>query len=415
MVAPLLLSACLGAVIGLIRQWIDQAASNTKLDLGGVRTYSLWAMLGSIGAMLGEESVPGLLLVVLGLVGAHQIVAMAKTPLASRPGGTTFASALLTILVGALVFWDYRQLAVVVAATVMVLLGLKQPLHAWTRKFTDEDMRGTLRFVVITGIILPLVPNRDFGPLDAFNPFKIWLMVVLISGLGFLGYVAIRMLGTKAGILVTSLFGGIASSTATTLAFSRRSQKESAISEYYAFGIVVASSAMLVRVATSVAVLNAGLAVTLIAPFALMALPGIVYGAWLWFRRKPGLAEVAAPQIGNPLSLGTAVKFALLYALVVFVMKSFEYFHHLQSGLIPLSFISGLTDMDAIALSVAGNQKDSSVELHLATQAIVIAAVANSLTKVGIALALGSPALKKEVALVLGFTAAAGVAGALIF
>ena len=414
-IAPILLSACLGALIGLIRQWSNQASANEHLDLGGVRTYSLWAMLGSIGALLTEEALPGVLLVVLGLVGTHQIVAMAKTPAASRPGGTTFASALLTILVGALVYWGYRSVAVVVTATVMVLLGLKKPLHAWTRKFTDEDIRGTLQFVVITGIILPLVPDRNFGPLEAFNPYRIWVMVVLISGLGFLGYVAMRVLGAKAGILVTSIFGGLASSTATTLAFSRRSRSEPSISEHYALGIVVASSTMLVRVVVAVGILNSELSRQLIAPFALMIAPGILYGIWLWFKRRPGLGEVNAPQIGNPLGLKTAVKFALLYALVGFLVKGITKLNLLQSGLIPLSFLSGLTDMDAISLTVAGNHSEGTVDLHLAMQAVLVAAMANSLMKAGFAIALGSPLLKKEIAIVLGSTAAAGVAGCLIF
>ncbi|MDB6169776.1 MAG: hypothetical protein JWM88_2640 [Verrucomicrobia bacterium] len=413
--APILLSACLGALVGLIRQWSDQVSHEGHIDLGGMRTYSMWAMLGCVAALLSESAAPGLLVAVGVLVGAHQIVAMAKTPTRSRPGGTTFASALLTILVGALVYWDDRQAAVVVAATVMVLLGLKQPLHAWTRRFTEGDIRATLQFVAITGVILPLVPDENYGPYDAFNPYKIWLLVVLISGIGFLGYLAMRGLGAKAGILVTGLFGGLASSTATTLAFSRRSREDPGDSEHYAMGIVIACCAMLARVAVAVSVLNLKLGLALVPPFALMAFPGVGYGTWLWFRRRPGLAPVHPPHLENPLSLRTAVKFAVLYAVIGFLVKAIMSRERLQGGLIPLSFLSGLTDVDAISLSIAGSGTGAAVPLHLALQAVLVAAAANSLTKAGFAVSLGSPVLRKEVSLVLGLTALAGVAGCWIF
>ena len=411
LLVSIIVSACLGALVGLIRQWRDQAAPEGSADFGGVRTYSLWAMLGCIGAFLGESLAPGLLTATFLLVGAHQVTAMAKTVTSTaRPGGTTFASALLTVLVGAMVFWNNRQAAVLIAATTVVLLGVKAPLHAWTRKFTSDDVRATLQFVAITGVILPIVPNRNFGPYGAFNPFTTWLLVVLISGLGFLGYLAIRSLGARAGLLVTSLFGGLASSTATTLAFSRRSKDDAALSEHYALGVVVACSVMLARVIITVGVLNLDLALTLMLPFALMALPGVFYGAWLWFRRQSKNSGVTAPQISNPLSLKTAIKFALLYAVIGFLVKFISSLNLLHSSLLPLSFFSGLTDMDAISLSVTSNHTSGGVPLRLATQAIIVAAVANSLLKAGLAVSLGSRVLRREVSIVLGLTALVGVA-----
>jgi uncharacterized membrane protein (DUF4010 family) len=301
----------------------------------------------------------------------------------------------------------------VIAATTMVLLGLKQPLHAWTKRFTADDISSTLQFVAITGVILPLVPNRTFGPFDAFNPHRTWLLVVLISGLGFLGYIAMRALGTRAGLIVTAFFGGLASSTATTLAFSRRSKDEPAFSEHYSLAVAIACCVMLARVVVEVGVLNLELARTLVAPFALMAAPGVLYGVWLWFRRQPGKGTVTTPQISNPLSLKTAIKFALLYAVIGFLVKALTHFNLLNSSLLPLSFVSGLTDMDAISLSVTGNHTSGAVPLHLATQAIIIAAVSNSLVKAGIAITLGSPVMRKQIALVLGLTAAGGLAAVL--
>lgn len=410
LLVSIIVSACLGALVGLIRQWSDQTSALGEVDLGGVRTYTFWAMLGCVGAFLGDEHTPMLLAAIVTLVGLHQIVAMSRIAAAPLPGGTTFASTLLTVLVGALVFWDYRQAAVLIAATTMVLLGIKQPLHAWTRAFKIEDIRATLQFVAITGVILPLVPNRNFGPYEAFNPYATWLLVVLISGLGFAGYLAMRLLGARAGIMVTSILGGLASSTATTLAFSRRSKDEPALSEHYAMAVVAACSVMLPRVILATSVVNPELATHLIAPFALMAVPAVVYGTWLWFARRPGLGIVETPKLTNPLSLKTAVKFALLYALIGFLVKAATHLDLLQHGLLPLSFISGLTDMDAISLSMAGNQNSGAVPLALATKAVIVAAIANSLLKAAFAAGFGSPTLRRETILVLGATAAVGVA-----
>jgi uncharacterized membrane protein (DUF4010 family) len=403
-------SACLGALVGLIRQWSEENVAHGPHDFAGVRTYAFWAMLGCLGGFLSDQAAPALLTVIFLLVGVQQIIATSKVPARYRPGGTTFASVLLTVLVGAFVWLGHRQAAVMIAATTMVLLGLKQPLHAWTKRFTADDISSTLQFVAITGVILPLVPNRNFGPFDAFNPHRTWLLVVLISGLGFLGYIAMRALGARAGLIVTAFFGGLASSTATTLAFSRRSKDDPAFAEYYAMAVVVACSVMLVRVILEVGVLNLELALTLVGPFALMALPGVVYGAWLWFRRQPGKGEVATPKISNPLSLKTAIKFALLYAMIGFLVRALSHFNLLQSSLLPLSFFSGLTDMDAISLSVSGNHTSGAVPLTLATRAIILAAVSNSIIKAGFAISLGSPVMRKQIALVLGLTAAAGAA-----
>lgn len=406
-----LVSACLGALVGLIRQWSDQTEHEDAVDLGGVRTYTFWAMLGCLGAFLGPREQPVVLIVILVLVGAHQVATTVRSGLAQKTGGTTFASALLTVLVGALVFWQHRQTAIVLAATTMVLLGMKQTIHAWTRAFTLADIRATLQFAAITGVILPLVPDRAMGPYGAFNPYSTWLMVVLISGLGFAGYIAVRLLGARAGILVTSLFGGLASSTATTLAFSRRSKEEPELSENYAMAVVAACTVMLPRVIVAVGVFSPELSLTLIAPFACMALPAVVFGAWLWYARQPGATPVAAPPLANPLNLKMSVKFALIYTAIGFLVKAATQLNVLHSSLLPLSFVSGLTDMDAISLSMAGNIASGTIPLSLAAKAVIVAAVSNSIVKAGLAVSLGAPGIRRPVLVVLGATAVAGVAG----
>ena len=401
-----------GALIGSIRQWSEQtrhaaapgAEPGTRgpADFGGVRTHVLWALLGCLAA-----SFPGVLPLTLFIVAAH-LVALRWSPAADRaPGGTGFAAALLTVLVGALMNIGETRAAVLVTALTAVLLGIKQPIHDWTRRFTDSDIRAALQFAAITGIVLPLVPDRAFDPWGALNAYKIWLMVVLISGLGFAGYVAMRLLGARAGITFTALLGGIASSTASTLAFARGSRAEPALAGHHAFATVTACTVMLPRVLLALALFSPALSASLIVPLALMSTPAIVFAAWFWLRR-PAAAELAAPAVGNPLGLATAIKFAALYGGIGLLVKVAVAQGWHQTGLLPLSFVSGLTDVDAITLNLAQSVRNETVALDLAARAVVVAAVANSLLKAGLAAALGAPVLGRRVGLVLGATAAVG-------
>ena len=400
-------SAGLGILIGIIRQWGEQT-DNTPGDFAGVRTHTLWAVLGCLGAYASEAHTPFAFVAVLALVAGHLITQAAVKHDQATPGSTSFAGAMLTLFCGALVFWDEIKSAILVAATTMVLLGLKRRIHHWTRNITEGDIRATLQFAAISGVILPLVPDRDMGPFHGFNPFSTWLMVVLISGLGFAGYIAIRVVGARAGILLTGLLGGLASSTASTLAFSRRSREQPDLSAHYTLAVVAACTIMLPRVLVATSLVNRNFALTLLVPFALMAVPGVVYGGWVWLRNRTERRGGDTPALGNPLSLGTAIKFAVLYSGIAFAVKAVRAQGWTES-LLPLSFVSGLTDMDAISLSVARDHGQESAAPDLATRAVVLAAVSNTLLKAGMGITLGSRGLKIRLALVLGATAVVGV------
>lgn len=404
----IVVSACLGALIGLIRQWSEQKDKPGEMSFGGVRTYTLWSLLGCLAAYLTEHYSAAILPVALFLIGGHLTMLHWRDGRDGHPGSTTFVTALLTCFVGALVNWGHQQMAVLVAALTMVTLGSKQPLHTWTQHFTTEDIRSALQFAAITGVILPLVPDRALGPYGAFNPYSTWLMVVLISGLGFAGYILMRLLGAQAGIAVTGVVGGLASSTATTLAFSRRSKDEPELSSSYALAVVLACTVMLVRVGVMIAALNPELARVIALPFAAMALPGIGFGLWQWLAQHSHQTDVAPPHIHNPLGLGIAIKFGLLYALVALLVKSANALQF-TAGLLPLSFLSGLTDMDAISLLMVNSFHDGSVAALLAARCVVIGAVANSIVKAGFALSLGSPQFRRQISVVLGLTVVAGV------
>ena len=347
----IIVSAGLGALIGLIRQW-DEQSDNQPGDFAGVRTHTFWAVLGCLGAFASEAHTPYAFVAVLVLVAAHLIAQAVSEADNAAPGSTSFAGAMVTMFCGALVFWDETKSAVVVAATAMV---------------------------------------------------------VLISGLSFAGYIAIRLVGARAGILLTGALGGLASSTASTLAFSRRSREAPKMSEHYALAVVAACTVMLPRVLIATGLVNRNFAQTLIVPFALMAVPGILYGGWVWLRRHPAHHEGDTPELGNPLSLSTAIKFAALYSAIAFLVKVIREQGWTQ-GMLPLAFVSGLTDMDAISLSLASDYGKEKTAADLATRAVILAAVSNTLLKTGMALMLGSTGLKWRVGIVLGATAAVGVA-----
>ena len=405
--ADIAASACLGALIGLIRQWSEQKKhpDDPAVDFGGVRTHTLWAVLGFLGGALTPQQAWALPVIVIAIA-AQQVASRWRIPSPNNMGGTSFAAMLLTLFIGALMAWDSTKAAILLTMLTMVVLGIKQPLHAWTRHFTSEDVRAALQFIAITGVILPLVPNEPMGPFDGFNPYSTWLMVVLISGIGLVGYAAMRLLGTKSGIVVTSLLGGLASSTATTLAFSRRSREDPGLSIHYAFAISTACTVMVPRVIAIIAVLNPKLAWATAMPLALMTLPALAFAGW-YALRPAGELTVGAPSMSNPLSLRTSIKFALLYALFAFLVKAATQLDW-QQGLLPLSFVSGLTDMDAIALSMADNQKTGAVTMELAAKAVLVGAIANALLKAGITVWLGSPQLRRPAAGVLVATALVG-------
>lgn len=406
----LVISAALGALVGLLRQWTDWSQHHRDANVAGARTFALWAMLGCIGGAAVPLAGPVVLVTLLALVGAHEIVWVARRA-RGRAGATSFAAILLTLMAGALVARHQFNAAIVMVSVTAIVLGVKQPVHAWARAFTRDDMREVLQFLAVTGLILPIVPNRALGPYGAFNPYSTWLMVVLISAIGFAAYVAMRVAGERAGILLAGVFGGLASSTAATLAFARRSRDDPRLTPQCVVGVIVASAVMFARVDVIVAFFNPTLALNLIVPFAVMVVPTVAAAAVVWWRHRAE-RPAAVPGVRNPLNLGTALKFGVLYAVIAFLVQ-YARGAGWRAGILPLSFVSGLSNMDAITLSLARGGGPAGAAEHTAA-ALVVATLANTVLKAGVALALGSPGLRRWVAITLGWTAVAGVVAAFL-
>jgi len=294
------------------------------------------------------------------------------------------------------------------------LLTLKDFLHGLARRVELTDVEATLQFAVISVIILPLLPNETFGPppIDVINPYKIWLMVVLIAGLNFLGYVLVKVLGGEHGFIVTGMLGGLVSSTAVTLSFSQRSRRDPAMSNPFVLAIVVAWTIMFIRVIVMVALVNWEMARGVALVLGWVAAAGLVVSLLLWRRSRSHETGVVTAG-ANPFELGEAIKFGLLFGVVTVAAKAAEAYLG-AAGLYLAGAVAGLTDVDAISLSMANLARTSPQILTIAQRAIVIAVISNTLVKCAMAAFMGAPALRRTIIGVTLLLFAAAGAGILI-
>ncbi len=401
----------LGMLIGLERE-------RAKGEEGGagVRTFALIALAGAIAGYLQDKlGLEWLALAIFVAVGALLISSYVLTGLHGDTGITTEVSALLAFLLGLLCAHGQLQMAAWVAVAMALMLALKGWLHRLARRIDASDVEATLKFAIVTLIILPLVPDRNYGPvpLDVLNPYKVWLMVVLISGLNFMSYLLIKIVGTEHGIGIAGLLGGLASSTAVTLGFSQRSRQPGADASALALGIVLAWTVMFFRVVIMTGLISGQLGLRLAGAMGALCLVSLGACYWLWRRRRAKeRGEVTPGQ--NPFELDEAIKFGLLFGVVVFVAKAAQVYLG-EAGLYLAAGIAGLTDVDAITLAMADLARSDAQNLNVAARAIVIAALANTLVKSGLAASLGSPELRRLTLPISGLLFVAGaLAAALI-
>jgi uncharacterized membrane protein (DUF4010 family) len=322
-------------------------------------------------------------------------------------GITTEVAALVMFLVGATAAVGPRAAAVVMGGVVVALLHFKRPMHALAQRLTDEEMRAVMRIVVIGLVILPVLPDRAFGPYEVLNPFRIWLMVVLIAGISVAGYVLYKLADARAGTLLGGVLGGLISSTATTASYARRARGERAVAPAAAVVLMVASTVVFARIFIELGVVAPAVLRQVAAPLVAMALVNVLLsavGLALWGRAP---AAPAGPE--DPTQLRTALVFGVLYGGVLFaVAAAMEQLG--ETGLYAVAALSGLTDIDAITLSLANLADAGRVDTGTAWRAILLAALANLGFKAGIAFALGGFALAARIAPLFGISLAAGAA-----
>lgn len=369
----------IGLLIGTERGWSARASDDDRLA-AGVRTYGLVGLLGGLAALLaGHLGVlvwVGVLLALALLSTTAYVIGLRHDP---DQGQTSEIALLLTFLLGSLALTDDRLLAAGCAVVVALLLRLKEPMHAALRRLSAEELSGALKLLFISLVLLPVLPDRGYGPWQVFNPYVTWWMVVLIAGLGFAAYVAVRLIGTRHGLLLTALLGSVVSSTAMTLTLARlHGQRE--LHALLACGLLGTSALVFPRVLLEVAVINPPLVQGLLWPLAAAAL---VYalGALYWWQRAKAteLGAQAEPPLKNPFEFGPAVRFALLLALILLLVEIAR--RELGDvGVYLVAVLSGLTDADAITLSLSRSALGE-LDPQVAVRGIALAVVSNSLIK----------------------------------
>lgn len=374
-----------GAAVGLERQWSGHA-QGPEARFAGIRTFTMLGALGGLAGLLWTTGLAAAAIVLL--LGAVAIVTAAYVA-ASRHDidGTTEVAALIVLTAGLLAGLGFYRLASGIVALTTLLLVEKSRLHAMVARIDDVGLRSGVRFGVMALVILPLLPAGPYGPLGGVRPRELWLLVLFFSGLSFAGYVARRMVGPGHGYLVTGLLGGLVSSTNVTFTFARNSREEPSLGRELAFGAVAANAMLYPRVLAATAILNTAV-VPPLAPFlippAIVAAAVAAIGA---FRSKP--AGGGPPlKIENPLQLAAALQMAVLFQVVLWGVYLARHTWG-ESGVLTSAAVLGLTDVDALTISMTrGVAQSAGVEI--AATAIAVGVLSNTLLKMGLAVVLGS-------------------------
>lgn len=392
----------LGLLVGMQRERAGSA-------LAGVRTFPLITLLGTLCAIL--ESQGASWSIAAGLVVVAAATAMGNWLRAKpqeSPGITTEVAVLVMYVVGAMLWsWrEHREVAVAVGATCAVLLHLKTRLHGLVSRFEDRDVHAIMQFALISLVILPVLPNRGMGPLDAINPRETWWMVVLVVGISLAGYVAYKLVPKGAGAAVGGLLGGMISSTATTASFSRRAKASPKAVWAAATAIAMAWAVAQARVLVEVFVAAPSHAPTMAIPLAILLAAAAGAGIALWLMSRDDVEGLREPS--NPTELKSALVFALLYAVVIVLVVAAKKWLG-SSGLYVVGVVSGLTDMDAITLSTSRLAQSGGVDPDTAWRVITVAAISNTAFKVGLAWAVGGRRLAMRLAIPVGAVVLVGL------
>jgi len=399
----------LGLLIGLERGWqLRERAEGARM--AGLRTFGLTGLLGGVWALLSQEM--GALVLGVGFAALAAVLILAHLQMVragAEPdyGITTVVAALLTFALGALAVAGHISIAAAGAVVTALLLGLKPVLHAWLRRLTEVELLAVLKLALISVVILPVLPNRGFGPWDALNPYALWWLVVLIAAISFVGYFAMKVLGPNRGIPLTGLFGGLTSSTATTLSFARLARRKADLQGILAAGVTISAATMFPRILLEVAVVNRALLPEVVPALAAMTALGLAGALVLW-RLAPKATESGEVDLRNPFELGPALQFGALLAGVMLLAEGARAWFG-DAGIYALAAISGLTDVDAITLSLA-RMAGEDLAAEVAAGGVLLAAVVNTGVKAGLVAMVGGRRMAALVAATFALVLAAGAA-----
>jgi uncharacterized membrane protein (DUF4010 family) len=382
----------MGLLIGIER---EHSVGEEEPLFAGVRTFPIIGLIGYLCGLLTQAGFTWVLPVALAGTCAIVVTFYAARVGGPHKGATTEFVGILAFILGALTALGFLIPAATFAVVTTLLLSFKALLHHFAEKIQKEELYAILKFGIVSVIVLPLLPNRTYGPFNVLNPRLIWSMVVLISAVSMIGYLLMHWLGARQGVAVTGLVGGFASSTALTFDLAHRAREAGeGLAKCFALGIVIASTVMFPRQLLLSFVLDPRLAYALILPMALPVVAGAGAGVFLW--KQKGAEQEAVLEVKNPMELGSAIKFGLFFAVVLFVSRvAYQYYG--ASGMDVAGALAGLADVDAFTISAAGLAQQGVLGHGTAGGSILLAGAMNTLVKGGIAAVLGGPALRRVI------------------
>lgn len=430
--ADLLVAALVGLAVGIEREWSGHVTGPDG-RFAGARTFTLLGAIGGLAGWFLRLDHPALAAVAVGAGVVLPIVAWATS--VRRPGatidGTTETAAILVVLLGVAAGLGNRTIASAAGAVCVVLLAEKTALQQALQRMAPQEMRAAVQFAVLALVILPLLPDTGFGPYGAFRPRQLWTVVLLFSGLNFAGYIARRLVGETRGLAVTGLLGGLVSSTAVSLTFSKRSREEPDLAAPLALGVVAACTVLVPRLLVIMTMLQSAVAVAAVPVLAPAFIAGVaVVGAAVLLERRRALrtngataagaddthveethvddthvdvtthvdasarsrASAVAKANGSPLGLMSALKLAIGFQLVLFAIAWVQR-NAGTTGILTSAMLLGLTDMDALTVSMTRYAAEATADASLvrvAAAAIGVGVLANTVLKLALVVVLGS-------------------------
>jgi uncharacterized membrane protein (DUF4010 family) len=392
LIVRLLVALAIGTLVGLEREY----ARYKKGDKGfaGIRTFMLICLFGALSAYVGDIISVWVFIVSVVAVSVFIIISYYISAMKTKYRGTTTqVAAWITFFLGAMSYYGYLQLAVLLAVLLTIVLYFRAIIHQLVKKMKSKELVATLKFAVVALVVLPFLPNVNYGPHGIFNPFIVWLMVVFISGISFIGYVLMKWFGER-GIELTGIFGGLISSTAVTVSFAERSKRMTVVT-HLVIGVILANAVMFIRILIELVVLNRALFFQLLIPFVLLVIVSVAL-AWMLGRNiKKKKAEEL--ELKSPFTLGPALKFGAFFALIIALVK-FANAYFSSKGIYVVSFLSGFADVDAITVSLA-QVANTTIPLDVARNGIAIATFTNVGIKGIIAYLFGRETFGKRVLL----------------
>jgi uncharacterized membrane protein (DUF4010 family) len=401
----LALALAIGILIGLERGWHGRGEPEGG-RVAGVRTFAIGGLLGGLAALLAETMDDAVMAVAFLAYAAILIALRLRRADTNDVGATTTIAGLITFALGALAVRGSMQAAAAGGVVTALLLGIKPQLHRLIERIERDELMAVLKLLMMSVVLLPVLPNQGFGPWHALNPYKLWWMVVLVAGISFVGYVAVKVAGARRGIVLAAVAGGIVSSTAVTASLSRQAKGSAVLAPLYAGGVALACATMFPRLILLVSIVHPALFEVLWPPFAAAAAANFLIAAWLIQRGRTETVDGVQDEHRNPFEFMLALRFGLFLAAIAVLSRALSAWLG-DTGLYLLAAASGLADVDAIALTLA-NMGGNAPPEHMVANAICLAAGVNTVVKAGLAFYLGGGTFGLKVSAALSASLVAG-------